>query len=1140
MSKDKQLNTLSELNYLLVQIKKLQLDNVYFSECLKLKILPKGLCMWRFPTGLVPDTLFHNELIELFDRHGMEYMALAVKHNNLLTDSLTEQVAQVDNYVVNGQTYRKFETEYTRIFKSIDEQINIIKNKKVKKLLSDQKAYAENKVYTPPPVSQQWGSKFGNRQSGVPRTHVLHTSAPADNVHDFSEEQVAQVDNYVVNGQTYRKFETEYTRIFKSIDEQINIIKNKKVKKLLRDQKAYAENKVYTPPPVSQQWGSKFGNRQSGVPRTHVLHMSAPADNVHDFSEGLTRVYLSTVLPFLPTNSENQRCANEYGVICMLYYGGRLSESVKGVGDNVKEWRTKFHIRVYRDMLCMVFATGEINQNPHILPNITMGFEIYDSCNSDTRAFHSTLALLSGKTNAVPNFSCRSIPQLTGIIGDLMSSVSITVARILGVYHFPQISHGAAHPVLSNKLEFPSFLRTISGTVYQDYALAQLINYFGWKWIGILTSGNDLGQTSTQNLKTEIEKSGACVAFIEKIYPQYSRENFQKMVDLVKLSSVNIIIINSGDVYAKAALDALFENNATGKTIILSAFCTITPGFFTKETWTLINGTLGLTPTATDISGFKEFLFGVKPSAYPSDIFIRTFWKEYFKCAMEMKNNSEAKYSEGLNQEMFYCSGKESVKEFDINLFELNDMSYTFQAYIAVYAFAHAIHNLLICRPGYGPFTNGSCPDTKNIQPWQVLHYVKNVDFYTKSGDEVRFDVTGDALMSYDIVNVQIPTADIFRLKKVGKVDQQATNMKEITVNTSAIIWHEENNKIPCSVCSESCPLGYRRNIRRGQPACCFDCSPCSAGEIANHTDASDCLKCQEDQWPNDEQNECVPKVMEFLAYEDPLSILMVITAGFLCFTTAVVVCIFIKYRDTPIVKANNRELSYLLLVTLKLCFLCSLLFIGRPISVTCMLRQIVFGVVFCTSIASVLAKTITVVIAFKATNPNSPLRRWVGVKIPYSLIVCCCLVQIFICAVWLLVSPPFPQMDIKLPRSHIILECNEGKNAFFYCMLGYLGLLSTICFVVAFLARSLPDSYNEARYITFSMLVFVSVWLSFIPAYMSTKGKYMVAVEIFAILSSTAGLLGCIFVYKCYVILLQPNLNTRENLVGKKTFIKK
>ncbi|XP_043911613.1 vomeronasal type-2 receptor 26-like [Protopterus annectens] len=418
----------------------------------------------------------------------------------------------------------------------------------------------------------------------------------------------------------------------------------------------------------------------------------------------------------------------------------------------------------------------------------------------------------------------------------------------------------------------------------------------------------------------------------------------------------------------------------------------------------------------------------------------------------------------------------------------------------------------------------------------QVLHYVRNVHFYTGSDEEIYFDANGDALTTYDIVNVQIPTVDIFKFIKVGRVDPRAPKGKEIIINMSIVLWNEKDNQIPQSVCSESCSTGYRKTIRRGQPVCCFDCIPCSAGEIANKTDVMDCLKCREEQWPNERHDECIPKIVEFLTYKEPLGAVLATIAILLCFTTASIFCIFIKYRDTPIVKANNRELSYLLLLSLMLCFLCSLIFIGQPMRMTCILRQTVFGIVFSISVSSVLAKTITVVIAFKATNPNSKLRNWVGSKIPYSIILFCSLIQVVICIIWLLISSPFPNLNMQTPSSKVIFECNEGQQIFFYCMLGYMGFLATVAFAVAFLARKLPDSFNEAKYITFSMLVFVSVWLSFIPAYLSTQGKYMVAVEIFAILSSSSGLLCCIFLFKCYIILVRPDLNTKEHLIGKGT----
>ncbi|XP_069495779.1 vomeronasal type-2 receptor 26-like [Ambystoma mexicanum] len=253
-------------------------------------------------------------------------------------------------------------------------------------------------------------------------------------------------------------------------------------------------------------------------------------------------------------------------------------------------------------------------------------------------------------------------------------------------------------------------------------------------------------------------------------------------------------------------------------------------------------------------------------------------------------------------------------------------------------------------------------------------------------------------------------------------------------------------------------------------------------------------------------------------------------------FLTTSVLCVFFIYRDTPIVKANNRGLSYLLLVTLMLCFLCCFIFIGRPGMLTCMLQQTVFGIVFTLSVSTVLAKSVLVVLAFKATHPNSPARMWLGLKTPFCIVSICTGVQISICAAWIVKSPPFPQL-ITMPHiERIISDCNEGDAIFFYCMMGYMGLLATVSFIVAFLSRNLPQGFNEAKLITFSMLVFVSVWISFIPAYLSTQGKYTVAVEVFAILCSGAGMLGCIFIPKCYIIMVQTEKNNRKYILSKQT----
>ncbi|KAM4019331.1 vomeronasal type-2 receptor 26-like [Anomaloglossus baeobatrachus] len=414
----------------------------------------------------------------------------------------------------------------------------------------------------------------------------------------------------------------------------------------------------------------------------------------------------------------------------------------------------------------------------------------------------------------------------------------------------------------------------------------------------------------------------------------------------------------------------------------------------------------------------------------------------------------------------------------------------------------------------------------------QLHRFLKKVNFTNTLGDDIFFRDDDISTWYYIYNPVYIPIYTIYS-QKVGNLNVHESFGEGIDMDV--IIWESSFTENPKSVCSEISKPGNRKSAREGQPECCYDCVPCPEGQFSSQTDAVVCSDCPEDQWPNEHNTACIPKIVTFLTYEDPTGVALTFIAILFFVIIALVLVIFIKYQDTPIVRANNRDLSYVILLSLMLSCLCCLIFIECPNRVMCFLRQSIFGITFAISVSSLLAKTLIVVIAFNATKPRKNLRKGIGAKVPKSIVFICSILQVLICIIWVFATPPSIYYSKKSEVMRIIVECDKESAIAFYIILGYLCILSSACFIVAFFRRKLPDTFNNAKLITFSMLVFCSGWVFFIPipTYRSGKGKSTVAVEVFAILASFSAVLCSVFAPKCYIILVKPHKN-RKSLVLK------
>ncbi|XP_026545986.1 vomeronasal type-2 receptor 26-like [Notechis scutatus] len=545
-----------------------------------------------------------------------------------------------------------------------------------------------------------------------------------------------------------------------------------------------------------------------------------------------------------------------------------------------------------------------------------------------------------------------------------------------------------------------------------------------------------------------------------------------------------------------------------------------------QRNWSInfLHGSLSLAVQYKEVSGFQRFVQTRKPLLHKGDGFLKEIWQQLFDCVIQ-KSSSET-------EDQNICTGEEKLEALPMTVFEARMTAHSYCVYNAVYGVAHALHALFSSIDQQRP---GVTWKLLKQQSWKLHYFLRGVSFNNSAGNKISFDDNGEFRGGFEIINwVTFPNQSFLRVK-VGTIDPDPLSYHLLTIREGDLIWPTWFNQAsPLSLCNNNCSSGYRKTSREGKPFCCYDCILCPQGEITNQTDMDHCFQCPEDQYPNNKHNFCHLKYLTYLSYEETLGSSLMIVAIILSFTTISILGVFLKYHNTPIIKANNRSLSYTLLLSLLLSFLCPLLFIGRPMKVTCLLRQTAFGIIFSVAISCILAKTITVVLAFMATKPGSKMRTWVGKRLALSIVLSCSFMQTLLCTVWLATSPPFPDFDMHSFISEIVVECNEGSVVMFYSVLSFMGFLAIVSFIAAFLSRKLPDAFQETKSISFSMLVFCSVWLSFVPAYVSTKGKYTVAVEIFSLLTSSAGLLACIFFPKCYIIILRPNLNKKKHLIKR------
>ncbi|XP_077584481.1 taste receptor type 1 member 1 [Stigmatopora nigra] len=749
-------------------------------------------------------------------------------------------------------------------------------------------------------------------------------------------------------------------------------------------------------------------------------------------------------------------------------------------------------------MQALRFAVEEINNKTgahRLLPGVLLGYQLYDICSIQAGVL-ATLDILADQyqspmANIEPVFTNATI----AVIGPDSSSKTFTPAALLGAFLMPQISYEASNRKLSNKFLYPSFFRTIPSDKNQVQAIIQLLVRFNWTWIALLGSENDYGLDGMQSLSRLAPEHGVCVAY-QGIIPTYSSKTagvMRGMVEGILRDQVNTIVLFSSKSKLSGFFPFVVQRNVTGKVWIgtedwsSATLISRIPGIHTVGT------VIGVAVKNAALSGFADFERKVMETSL---------------------GRSDVRATSGD-----VCLHSADVYSLARNNFTLEkyDITSSFNVYKAVYAVANALHRALHCD-------SRKC-QKRRMHPWELLTMLRKTRF-SVGNTSIFFDENGDPPTGYDIVTWIWKGTD-WSIRVVGSFSPDPL---QLTLDDEAIEWHgvgTTSRSVPQSVCSPPCPRGHRK-LMRGQHSCCFDCQACPAGTFLNKSEPAKCQACPQEMWAPASSDACRHRRVLFMAWDAPLSVVLLFFLACCLLLTSGSAIVLLTHLRTPVAKSAGGGACLLMLAALTAAASSVLCHFGLPSRLSCILKRPLFTISFSVCLACIGVRSVQVVCIFKmASKLPAAYDKWAKKRGPEVTIFILSAISLIVSIICAGLDPSEPSRDLEFYADAIVLECSGILSYGAGVELAYVSLLSVVCFSFSYAGKDLPANYNEAKCVTFSLVLYLVSWMSFFTIYLVSRDSLTMAAHVFAILLSVLAVLSGFFLPKTYVILMKPQMNT-------------
>ncbi|KAK9295316.1 hypothetical protein QLX08_010344 [Tetragonisca angustula] len=651
--------------------------------------------------------------------------------------------------------------------------------------------------------------------------------------------------------------------------------------------------------------------------------------------------------------------------------------------------------------------------------------------------------------------------------------------------------------------------------------MVDIVLDIGWSYVSIIYEESNYGIKAFEELEELLGKNNICIAIKEKLVKDsgVAEETAYDNIVLKLLTKPRArgCIIFGSDQEVAGVMRAVRRCNATGAFSWIGSDGWSARGLVSNGNEPEVEGTLSVQPQANPVKGFEEYFLNLTVENNRRNPWFVEFWEDHFEC--RYPNASVTPYNQKYKRP---CTMKERLTKQNM-VFE-DQLQFVSDAVMAFgYAFRDMHRDLCDGKPGL-------CETMKPNKGTELLKYLRKVNFEGLSGDEFEFDQNGDGPARYNIIHFKQIEPGRYKWVRVGEYVNG-----ELKWNKSEIQFKLGHPQPPESVCSLDCEVGQAKKYVEGEK-CCWHCFNCTQYQIRHPRDETQCMPCRQGTVPDDTHSACRDIPEEFLRPESGWAIGAMAFSATGILITLFVCGVFLRHNDTPVVRASGRELSYVLLSGILLCYLVTFALVLRPTDIVCGIQRFTAGFCFTVVYAALLTKTNRISRIFNASKHSAKRPSFISPR--SQLIICFGLVfvQILINGVWMIIDPA-RAMHHYPTREDNLLVCNSYIDASYMIAFAYPIMLIVVCTVYAVLTRKIPEAFNESKHIGFTMYTTCVIWLAFVPLYFGTGNNVALRITSMSVTISLSAsvTIVCLFSPKLYIILIRPERNVRQSMMPTK-----